>query len=89
MIEFFRKKTDAISFAREISEETEPEYCVSKASGKELLRIISLVDQVDIDGEAYAISLDGTWFDNEDFPRPKPEVLKNILLHSDESNPDK
>ena len=88
LIEFFRKKTDAISFAREISEETEPEYCVSKVSGKELLRIISLVDQVDIDGKLYAISLDGTWFDGEEFPRPAPEELKEILLRLTKSLPD-
>jgi hypothetical protein len=44
---------------------------------------------VDIDGQAYAISLEGTWFDDEDFPRPKPEELKNIFLRSVEPNPDK
>ena len=89
LIELFRKKIDAISFAHEISEESAPEYYVSEASGKELLRIISLIDQVDIDGQAYAISLEGTWFDDEDFPRPKPEELKNIFLRSVEPNPDK
>ena len=89
MIEFFRKKTDAISFAREISEEAEPEYCVSKASGNDLLRIVSLVDQIKIDGKSCAISLEGTFFDDEDFPRPNPEELKNILLRSVEPNPDK
>ena len=80
LIEFFRKKTDAISFAREISEETEPEYCVSKASGNDLLRIVSLVDQIEIDGESCAISLEGTFFDDEDFPRPNPKELKKIFL---------
>lgn len=82
LLELFRKKTNAESFAREISEKTEPEFCVSEASGKELLRIISLVDQIDIDGKSYAISLDGTRFDGEEFPRPVPEELKEIFLHT-------
>jgi len=79
LIELFRKKIDVISFACEISEEGAPEYYVSEAAGKKLLRIISIVDQVDIDGQAYAISLEGTLFDGENFPRPKPAELKNIL----------
>ena len=78
LIELFRKKTNAESFALEISGESE--YCVSEAFGKELLRIISLVNQVDIDGETYAITLDGVRFDGEEFPRPIPEELKEILL---------
>jgi len=82
LIELFRKKIDAISFACEISEEGGPEHYASETSGKELLRIISLVDQVDIDGEAYAISLDGTLFDDKDFPRPNPKELKKIFLDS-------
>ena len=82
LLELFRKKTNAESFAREISDKTEPEFCVSEASGKELLRIISLVDQIDIDGKSYAISLDGTRFDGEEFPRPVPEELKEIFLHT-------
>ncbi|CAB1060516.1 hypothetical protein D1BOALGB6SA_5282 [Olavius sp. associated proteobacterium Delta 1] len=88
MLDLFRKKIDADSFAREISEEKEPEYHPSKASGNELLRIISLVDLVEIDGEPYAISLDGTRFDGEEFPRPTPEELKEILLRLTTSLPD-
>jgi predicted nucleotidyltransferase len=88
LIDLFRKKTDADLFAREISEEKEPEYYSSEVSGNELLRIISLVDQVEIDGEAYAISLDGTWFDDEEFTRPEPAELKNILARITESKPD-
>jgi hypothetical protein len=88
LIEFFRKKIDAISFARKISEEGKSEYYVSEASGKELLRIISLVDQVDIDGEAYAISLEGTLFDGEELIQPDPAELKKIFLGLLTSAPD-
>ena len=87
LIDLFRKKADADLFAREISEEKEPEYYSSEVSGNELLRIISLVDQVEIDGEAYAISPDGTWFDDEEFARPEAAELKNILTRTTESKP--
>ena len=88
LIDLFRKQTDADLFAREISEEKEPDYFSSEVSGNELLRIISLVDQVEIDGVVYAISLDGTWFDDEEFTRPEAAELKNILTRATESKPD-
>ena len=75
-------------FAREISEEKEPDYFSSEVSENELLRIISLIDQVEIDGVAYAISLDGTWFDDEEFTRPEAAEFKNILTRATESKPD-
>lgn len=89
LIDLFRTKEDSEAFALEISEETEPKLGVTKASGNELLRIISLVDQVDIDGEPYAITLDGTRFDGEKFPRPTAEELKEIILPLTKSLPDK
>ena len=89
LIDLFRKKADAEAFAHEISEETEPELSALKVSGRDLLRIISLVDQVDIDGETFAVTLDGTRFDGEEFPRPTPEELKEIILLFKPSMPDK
>jgi len=89
LIDLFRKKADAEAFAHEISEETEPELSALKVSGRELLRIISLVDQVDIDWETFAVTLDGTRFDGEEFPRPTPEELKEIILLFKPSMPDK
>jgi len=88
LIDLFLKLTDADIFAREISEEKESEYYSSGVSGKELLRIISLVDQVEIGGKAYAISLDGTWFDDEEYTRPEAAELKNILTPTKDSKPD-
>ena len=73
----------------EISEEKEPEYYPSVISGKDLLRIISLVDQIEIDGTPYAINRNGTRFDDEEYPQPKPKELVKILLCSTKSNPDK
>ena len=44
--------------------------------------------KIEIDGEPYAISLDGTRFDDEEFTRPEAAELKNLLIRTRESKPD-
>jgi hypothetical protein len=80
LIELFREKADAESSALDRSEESEPEIRASKTSGSDLLKFISFVDQIYIDWKPYAISANGTRFDDEEFLRPNSKELKKIFL---------